>query len=94
MGASLVGSGLVSTTPCGSGVHAMSLKSGSIIGGMGVGSTGTVVVAASLFGRVMVGSVDVQMSCKGVVGQKSLVLVMGPIHSLMSISQLDVEFVA
>jgi hypothetical protein len=57
MGVSSVGSGLVSATPSGLGAHATSLRSGSIRGGTArVGSTGTVLVATSLFGRVTVGS--------------------------------------
>ena len=57
MGASSVGSGLVSATPSGPGAHAMSPKSGSIRGATtGVGSIDTVLVATSLFGGVTVGS--------------------------------------
>ena len=57
MGASSVGSGLVSATPSGPGGHATSPKSGSIRGGTtGVGSMDMVLVATSLVGRVTVGS--------------------------------------
>jgi hypothetical protein len=94
MGVGSVSSRLVSATPSGPGAHATSPKSGSIRGGMGFGSMGTVLVAASPFGRVMVGLVGAQMSCKGVVGRKSLALGMGPIDSSMSVAQFNVEFVA
>ena len=93
MGAGLVSSGLVSATPSGPGAHATSPKSGSIRGGMGFGSTGTVLVAALPFGGVTVGSVSAQTSCEGVVGWKSLTLGTGPIDSLMSIAQFDVVIV-
>ena len=94
MGAGLVSSGLVSATPSGPGAHATSPKSGSIRGGMGFGSTGTVLVAVSPFGGVTVGSVGAQTSCESVVGRKSLALGTGPIDSSMSVAQFNVEFVA
>ena len=95
MGASSVGSGLVSSTPSGPGAHAMSPKLGSIRGYTGgVGSTGTVSVGMSPFGGVTVGSVGVQTSCEGVVGQKSLALGTGLINSSMSVTQFNVVFVA
>jgi hypothetical protein len=94
MGANSVGSRLVSATPCGSGVHVTSPKLGSIRGRTGVGSTSIVSVAVSPFGGVTMGSVGAQTSCEGVVGWKLLTLGMGPIDSLMSIAQFNVEFVA
>ena len=57
MGASLVGSVLVSATPSGLDVHATSPESGLIRGGAaGVGSTGMGSVATSPFGGLTVGS--------------------------------------
>ena len=61
---------------------------------IGVGLMGAVLVAASPFGGVTVGSVGAQTSCEGVVGRKSLALGTGPIDSSMSIAQFNVEFVA
>ena len=92
----MVGIGLpgVGVSICESGAHATSLKLGSIRGGTGVGLTSIVSVAVSLFGGVTVGLIGAQMSCKGVVGQKLLMLGIGPIDSLLSIAQLNVEFMA
>ena len=56
MGAGSVCGGLVSMTPSGQGVHATSPELGLIRGGTaGVASMGTVLVATSLFGGVIVG---------------------------------------
>jgi hypothetical protein len=86
---------LASATPSGPGTHATSPESGAIRGSTaGVGSTGTVLVATSPFGRVSVGSVGVQTRCEGVVGRMSLALGTGPIDSSMSIAQFNVVFVA
>ena len=60
---------------------------------IGVGLMGASSVAVSPFGGVTVGSVGVQMSCKGVVGRKSLALGTGPIDSSVSVAQFNVEFV-
>jgi hypothetical protein len=48
--------------------------------------------AASLFGRVTVGLGGAQMGCKGVVGQKLLMLGTGSIDLLMSVTQFNVVF--
>jgi len=95
MGANSVSSGLVSATPSGPGAHVTSPELGLIRGGVaGVGSTGVGSVATSPFGGVTVGLGGVEMGCKGVVGWKLLALGTGPIDSLMSVAQFNVEFVA
>ena len=58
-----------------------------------VGSMGMGLIATPLFGGVMVGSGGGQTSCKGMVGQKSLTLGMGPINSSMFVTQFNVVFV-
>ena len=82
--------GLVSATPSRLNVPSMSPESGLKRGGVAeVGSMGMGLIATPLFGGVMVGSGGGQTSCKGMVGQKSLIWALGtgPINSSMCVAQ-------